>query len=167
MAITAAAPAVSPMEITGTAGDFTSGLSAMDNSMKPGERVLVELVTNIMPTGTDLQHLNSNMIAEGLKASSPSVKIVDGFPVTSFIVTKQSESNPGQTAVGPALLALIPLIPAVIIGGLVAFGLFKIESITRALVPILLITFGGVIILAALLTRKPVIEAVSRKYIPR
>ena len=56
---------------------------------------------------------------------------------------------------------LIPLIPTILVASLIGIGLFKIEEITRAIIPILL-AVGGFTVIALALIRKPLGVAAER-----
>lgn len=147
-----------PLEVVGqTIGELSTALTMMESNMEDGQKIRVELVTDSMPTDDDLAQFYSNLLADIHHVSRPTTKIVDGFPVTSFVVRKGS----------PAFAALIPLIPITIIGGLITFGITRIEALSRALMPILLVTFGGLIVLVAVLTRKPVLATAERLALSR
>ncbi len=155
---TAALPAnTMPLEMTGySVGDLQFALSSMESSMKPGEKVRLQLLTDEMPTQEDLEDFYSNMVIDGHHASMPTARVVGNVFSTELVLQKGS----------PSLALLIPMIPTAIIAGLITFGITKLSDITRALFPLILITAGSVIILAAVLTRKPVLEAAGRtKYL--
>jgi len=135
--------------------ELQAALSLAEARLSNGQTVRLDLITTRMPTALQLETMHAHMIAEGHHVSKPIAFMQEGFSVVEFKATKGS----------PILLALIPLIPTVIIGALVAFGLTKIESISKALLPLLLVTVGGVVILATVVTRKAPMEAASR-YLP-
>jgi len=61
--------------------------------------------------------------------------------------------------------ALIAIIPLAIIATMVGIGIFKLESISKALMPILLVG-GGIMVVSLALMRKP-IERVTEAYAKR
>ena len=146
-------PDAVPVEMVGqTADELSRGLSMMERTMAEGQKVRIELVTDSMPTGDDLAQFYHSLIADGHHVSRPTAKIVGGFPVTSIVMKKGS----------PALALLVPIIPTVLILGLITFGIFRIEKIANALMPILVVSFAGLIVLAIILTRKPVLSAAEK-----
>ncbi|MBU0847580.1 hypothetical protein KKH23_10380, partial [Patescibacteria group bacterium] len=96
------------------------------------------------------------MVSIGFHTTRPVSKIVEGLPVVEMTLRKGS----------PQWAMLIPLIPTLIIGGLIAFGITRIESISKAILPLTLVAIGGVVILAGVLTRRPVMEA-ARSYVEK
>jgi len=153
--------ASNPVEMVGhNTSQLAEALTRMEDSIDYGRKAKLQLITSQMPTREDLDSFYTNLAAIGFHTSKPMAKMVDGIPCTELVIRKGS----------PAWAMLIPLIPTVIIGGLVAFGLVKIESITKAIMPLVLVTLGGLIILAGVVTRPSVVRAVgetaSRKYLP-
>lgn len=132
-------------------------LLSMENSLHTGGTCLIQLATGFLPSNEDIDQFYTDMVSNGFHVSLPEVNVVEGVPITSFFAQKGS----------PLLLALIPMIPTAIIGGLVAYGIYKVNditvSLTNLLVPTLLIIFGGVIVIGALL-RKPA-ESLATAYI--
>lgn len=138
-----------------TTDDLALALNAMESSLKIGERALLELYTETLPTDVELAELYLNASAAGFHIKFPTAQIKEGVPTTDIILTKGS----------PVWAALIPLIPTLLIGGLVAFGLTRIETISKALMPLILTAVGGLIILVAVL-RRPA-ERVATRYLER
>jgi SNF family Na+-dependent transporter len=150
-----------PVEMVGhNTSQLAEALTRMEDSIDYGRKAKLQLITSQMPTKADLSSFYTNLAAIGFHTSMPVAKVVDGIPCTELVIRKGS----------PAWAMLIPLIPTVIIGGLVAFGLVKIESITKAIMPLVLVTLGGLIILAGVVTRPSVVRAVGetagRRYLP-
>lgn len=148
----------SPGVLTGTSmQELGTALNVMEDSLNSGEKARLQLATYELPPQEDLDVIWAEMIGAGFHVSKPTVRVVDGIPVTSMVLTKGS----------PVWAALIPLIVPIGIMGLVAFGLVKIETITKALFPIILAT-GGLVVLALGIMRKPAetaAEAAARKYL--
>jgi rubrerythrin len=146
----------SPEEIIGyTLGELGPSLNTMEASLPTGGKAKVQLCTTELPLQADLEEFYQNMLSVGLHTTRPTAYIDGGVAVTEFVLTKGS----------PQWEVIIPLIIPAMIIGLITFGIFKIETITKALVPILLITFGGLIVFAAVM-RKPM-EAAATKYLER
>lgn len=149
-----------PIEMVGhTPTQMTEALVRMENSIDYGRKAKLQLVTSQMPTRADLDDFYANLVMSGFHTSKPVARRIQGLPCTEIVIRKGS----------PSWAMLIPLIPTIIIGGLVAFGLVRLDTITKAIMPILLVTIGGVIILAGVLTRPsaaPAVGAIGRKYLP-
>jgi len=81
-----------------------------------------------------------------------------------YQVRIQYEKHPPTEGIAwvQALLAIIPL---AIIGSLVGIGIFKVEDLSKAIMPILLVS-GGIVIAALALIRKPV-ERVTEAYLSK
>lgn len=146
-----------PIEMSGgTRGELEYCLTMMENSIDYGQKAKLQLLTDSLPTQDSLNSLYTAMQANGFHTSRPMARYDHGIPSTEIVLRKGS----------PVWVALIPLIPTVMIVGLIAFGLTRIETISRAILPILLVTIGGIVITLAILTRKPVMET-ARQYIER
>lgn len=150
-----------------TPDELAFGLNTVDSVTQPGERLKISLVSSELPTDIELETFILEAAWAGLEVSYPTTEIIDGLPTTTFILTKGPLAPPGTTSAWA--LALIPIIPTILIVGLVAFSITQIGTITKALLPILIVTISGIILLGALLTRRHVVEAVSpvvkRKYL--
>ena len=143
---------MAPVEIVGSSQEeLASALMVMEGSLNLGERARIELCTEVLPTDGDLAVMYLDMVAIGCHVSYPTGQLIEGIPTTQFVLEKGS----------PAWPLILPLIIPALTLGLVAWGITKIESITRALVPIILISIGGLIILAA------VVSSPATKYLER
>ena len=149
-----------PVSMVGqTQGQLTEALVRMENSINYGQKAKLQLITSQMPTRADLDTFHAQLITSGFHTSKPVARSVQGFPCTELVIQKGS----------PTWAALIPILPTIFIVGLVTFGLVKLETITKAIMPILLVSVGGLIILAAVITRqgaRPLREVVGTKYLP-
>jgi len=143
---------LAPVEMVGSSQDeLVSGLMMMEDGMRLGEKARITLCTEAMPTDDDLATAYLNMVAGGCHVSYPTVRVADGIPTTEFILQKGS----------PVWAAVIPLIVPILTIGLVAWGITKVESLTKALMPLILVTIGGVIALAAIIS-KPATKYIER-----
>ena len=143
---------LAPVEIVGfSQSELASGLELMESGINYGESARVTLCTEGLPDEADLAQVYLDVLASGHHVSYPTAAVVDGIPTTEFVIKKGS----------PQWQLIVPLLVPVFIIGLVAFGITKIESITKALVPIILISIGGLIILAAVLS-KPATKYIER-----
>lgn len=133
--------------------ELAAGLNAMEDSLPSGGQARVQLCTEQMPNPEDLDTFYNDMVAIGCHVTRPTARLTDGIPTTEFVLTKGS----------PQWAALLTIIVPVLIIGLITFGIFRIETITKALVPLLIITFGGIVLIAAV-TRKPM-EAAATRYL--
>lgn len=135
--------------------DLRVALDVMENYLDVGDQVRVRICSEFMPTEQELDQLYVEIIAIGEHASQPTATIIDGIPTTDFTLRKGSPALP---------LAVIPLIGLFGILGMITFGVLKIESITKALLPLTLVIVGGVIIIAGLL-RQPATRIAERKFL--
>ena len=144
--------------ITGTSiSELGAALNVMEDSLNAGDMAKLELATYSLPPSDELDVMWAEMIASGFHISKPIARVVDEIPVTSMVLTKGS----------PAWAALIPLIVPVAVVGLIAFGIAKIETISRALFPLVL-TAGTLTVIALGLMRQPAAraaEAAAKKYL--
>lgn len=135
--------------LTGTSiSELGSALNLMEDSLVVGERAKLELATYELPSRDDLDTMWAEMVTSGFHVSRPTARVVDRVPVTSMVLTKGS----------PQWAALIPLLVPIGIVGLIAFGIVKIEAITKALFPIIL-AVGGLAVIALGLMRQPAARA--------
>ena len=135
---------LAPVEIVGfSQSELASGLMVMEDSMDVGEKARITICTEGLPTDEDLATMYLEMMAMGCHLSYPTAQVVEGVPTTEFVLQKGS----------PVWALIIPLLVPLFTIGLITFGITKIETIAKALVPIILITVGGLIILAAVLAR--------------
>ncbi len=147
---------LAPVEIVGfTQGELTSGLELMEAGINYGESARVTLCTEALPDAVDVAEMYLDILASGHHISYPISTVINGIPTTEFVIRKGSPFWP----------LIIPLIVPVLTLGLVTFGITKIESITKALVPIILISLGGLIVLGAVVS-KPATK-VATAYIER
>ena len=149
-----------PQEIFGySQSELATALTLMEDSMGMGQKARITLCTEGMPTEEELDQMFQGMKGTGCHLSRPTAGLVEGIPTTEFVLRKGS----------PQWQIIIPLLIPLFTIGLVAWGITRIESITKALVPLMLIGFGGLILLAITL-RKPaerIAERVGAKYLPR
>ncbi len=139
--------------------DLSIAFQAFDQLMKEGESFQLTLCTEQMPSHEALDTFYNQAIAIGFKVTYPQVKMVNGFTVTTFTITK-----------GFAFALLIPILVPLFTIGLIAFGIVKAKSITDTLVPILLVA-GGILIVGIALLRKPATAYIERggkiPYLPK
>jgi len=140
-----------PREIFGYPEDLATGLDLMENSMNLGEKARITLCTEGLPRQESLDAMYDDMKAIGCHLSRPTARMVGGIPTTEFVLKKGS----------PQWTMILPLIVPVLISGLITFGIFRLESITKALMPIILIG-GGLMIVLAVLARKPATAYIER-----
>lgn len=81
-----------------------------------------------------------------------------GLYYTAVVYNKLPVSTQSISALP---VAIIPLVAFGMIAVLIGIGIFKFEAITQSIGKLLLITFGGTIVIAALL-RKPIERAMTR-----
>jgi len=131
--------------------DLPGALNTMENSLAKGGQAKLELCTENMPADEDLDKLFLSATAAGFHLTYPTAKRIKGVATTELVLTKGS----------PQWGLLIPLLPTVLIVGLVAFGLVRIEEISKALLPLLITGAVGLVALT-LIVRKP-----AEKYLER
>ena len=143
---------LAPVEIVGSSqAELASGLMMMEGSLAEGEKARITFCTEAMPSDEDLAEMYLGMVAMGCHLSYPTNGVTDGVPTTEFVLQKGS----------PAWPLIIPLIVPLFTVGLIVFGITKIESITKALMPIILVSIGGIIVIAAIL-QKPATKYIER-----
>ena len=143
---------LAPVEIVGSSqSELASGLELMEAGINYGESARVTLCTEGLPNAADLAQVYLDVLASGHHISYPTSEVINSIPTTEFVIKKGS----------PQWQLIVPLLVPVFTIGLVAFGITKIESITKALVPIILISIGGLIVLAAVLS-KPATKYIER-----
>ncbi|GAI94966.1 unnamed protein product [marine sediment metagenome] len=135
--------------------DLQVALNTMEESLPEGGKAKLEICTEALPTEEDLATAYLNMAGAGFHTSYPSARIVQGVPTTQFSLQKGS----------PQWALLIPLLPTALIVGLIAFGLVRIEEISKALLP-LMITGAVGLVGVALIVRKPA-ERIAERYLPK
>ena len=133
-------------EVVGfTVGELESSLILVEDSIQYGEYAQVNLHLRELPPETDAENFYQDALDAGFHLSNPQLYYDQGVPTMSFNVRKGS----------PIWAALIPIIPTIVIAGLVAFGIVQGESISKAIMPILLTAVGGAVLVIALL-RQPI-----------
>jgi len=143
---------LAPIEIVGSSkNELASGLELMESGINYGESARVMLCTEGLPDEADLAQVYLDVLASGHHISYPTSTVINGIPTTEFVIRKGS----------PQWQLIVPLLVPLFTIGLVTFGITKIESIAKALVPIILISIGGLIVLAAVLS-KPATKYIER-----
>ncbi|MDP2729709.1 MAG: hypothetical protein Q8O55_04435 [Dehalococcoidales bacterium] len=143
---------LAPVEIVGSSqNELASALELMESGINYGESARVRLCTEGLPEAADLAQVYLDVLASGHHISYPTSTVINGIPTTEFVIRKGS----------PQWQLIVPLLVPLFTIGLVTFGITKIESITKALVPIILISIGGLIVLAAVLS-KPATKYIER-----
>ncbi len=138
-----------PVEMVGhTPTELASSLYAMEDALEEGRTAKVQLMVTQLASQEDLNIFYTRMLDAGFHTSRPVAKIVEGIPTVIFTLQKGS----------PIWTAIIALIPTAIIGGLIAFGITRVEALSKALLPLILVTIGGIVVIVAMVTRKPVLE---------
>jgi len=82
-----------------------------------------------------------------------------------YVSVDYSRPEVSSETISALPVAIIPLIAFGMIMALVGIGIFKMEDLTGSIGKLLLIVFGGTIVIAAI-TRKP-LEAAATRYIER
>jgi len=135
--------------------DLDLALDVMELETSPGKYCRIEFCTEGTPSPGIIDNLYNDIINTGHVITYPVVTVMDNITVTSFNIRRDL---PLETYFWPALIPL--LIPLATIG-LITFGIVKIDDISKALVPILLIT-GGILVLTLAIARKPAQAYIER-----
>ena len=109
----------------------------------------------------DAQAAYDHLWANGVDVRKVYVYNGKGLPYMGVVYNKQP---PGE-GISALPLAIIPLIAFGMIAALVGIGIFQLETITNNIAKLLLIVFGGTIVVA-LVARKP-LEAAATRYVQR
>lgn len=142
----------SPGALTGTSmSQLGLALNAMEDSLNEGEKARLELATEQLPAQDTLDAMWADILWAGFDVSRPTAQIVDGIPLTTMVLTKGS----------PQWTMILPLLVPIGVIGLIAFGITKIETITKSLFPLVLAT-GGLLVIALGIMRRPAAEAAER-----
>lgn len=145
---------VTPGQIIGyTTDDLTVALDAMEQTVPDGGKVKLELYTDRIPTEEALAESFLKMTAAGIHVSYPVAQRVEGVPITTIELKKGS----------PAFAAVVPLIVPVLTIGLIFFVVTKIETVAKAILPILILGVAGIVVLAGIART----ERLGTKYIGR
>jgi len=140
------------LEVVGySSSEFPGALALMEAAMEMGEKARVTICTEELPTKENLDLIHLGMLAEGCHLSKPTARLVQGIPTTEFVLRKGS----------PQWQIIIPILVPLFTIGLIAFGITKLETISKALMPIILVS-GGLLIILAVTLRKPVEKYIER-----
>jgi flagellar biosynthesis protein FliQ len=143
---------MSALELVGQdPNDLVYSLGVLEDQIKEGESLKVTLCTTELPSDEMLDNMYAVMIAAGHHVTRPVAKIESGIPVTEFNIKKGS----------PVLALIVPLLVPVLTLGLIAWGVTKINDITKALLPIILVAIGGTVAIVAFL-QKPATKFIER-----
>lgn len=143
------------MEVAGIVGyskeDLATALEVMESNINFGEKARITICTEGMPTEEELDYIFLGMVETGCHLTRPTAALVEGIPTTEFVLQKGS----------PQWQIIIPILVPLFIIGLIAWGIAKIEVISAALLPLMIVGAVGLIALA-LIVRRP-----AEKYIER
>ena len=147
-------------EIIGySAAELPSALDLMESTMEVGGKARLAICTESLPTEDELYDLYLGMLASGFHAYRPSARVIDGIPTTQLVLQKGS----------PSFAIIVPLLVPLFIIGLIAFGLVRIEAISKALLPLMIVGAVG-LVAVALIVRKPaerIAERAVERYLPK
>ncbi len=147
-------------EIIGySAVELPTALDLVESTMEVGEKACLAICTEDLPTEDELDDLYLGMIASGFHDYRPTARVIDGIPTTELVLQKGS----------PSFAIIIPLLVPLFTLGLIAFGLVRIEAISKALLP-LMITGAVGLVAVALIVRKPaerIAERAAERYLPK
>ena len=126
----------------------------------PSGLVEVRFYTASAPPPEQAQEVFDKLWANGIDVRKVSINQRTGLPYLSVIYNRPQMPVSNRVAVLP--LAIIPLVAFGMIAALVGIGIFKISDITSNIAKLMLIAFGGTILLAAVL-KKPLEAAAGRR----
>ena len=135
-----------------SAADLPSGLNSFEDSIAIGEAAYVTLVSENPITQAEADAFHNQLLAAGFHTAESLTVTSDGKLCALTIPLLKGS---------PVWALLIPMIPLLFIGGLVAFSIVKIEEISKALLP-LIITVGVFSVAAILLLRQPATEYIKK-----
>ncbi|MBA7639506.1 hypothetical protein ES703_47164 [subsurface metagenome] len=148
---------VAPQEIIGySAAELPTALDLVESTMEVGGKARLAICTEALPTEDELDDLYLGMLAGGFHAYRPTARVIDGIPTTELVLQKGS----------PSFAVIVPLLVPLFIIGLIAFGIVRIEAISKALLPLMIAGAVGVIGLA-LIVRKPAERIIAERYLPK
>jgi len=128
--------------------DLRFALDTMESSINPGEWCQLQFCTESMPTRETLDKMYLDILLTGHHITQPIAEFVSGIPTTTFNIRRDLPYPQFQWQL------IIPLIVPILIIGLIAFSIVKIESIAAALVKLIAVA-GGVAIVLAIIIRAP------------
>ena len=131
--------------------DLATALEVMESSIAFGEKARITICTEGMPTEEELDYMFLGMVETGCHVSQPTARLIDGIPTTEFDLQKGS----------PQWQVIIPVLVPLFIIGLIAFGITKLEAISKALLPLVIVGTVGLVALA-IIVRRP-----TEKYLER
>lgn len=141
-------------EIVGySASELPAALSAFESRLNVGEKARIILVSTNYLTQEEIDRFSADLLSAGFHSSPVVQEKCDNFSSVSFVLAKGS----------PEWQLLVPMIPTILIVGLIAFGIIKIETITKAILPVILVA-GGLTIIALALIRQPATKYIESKY---
>lgn len=142
------------IELKGTTtAELANALNQMESSLNYGEKAKLSITSFELPNVQELNQFYYDLVSAGFHVSKPTVRIIQDLSMTEITLTKGS----------PIWPLLISMIPTIMIGSLVAFGIVKIEAITKALVPLLLIAGGVIIATIAAISASPRAAGVAER----
>lgn len=122
---------------------------AFEQSLPPGDYFV--RITLAEPMSVTVQDIREQLVSHGINVYD--VKMLAGNQIE---IDYHKAEGIGQWQV------IIPLIVPLVIVAAVVFGIFKLESITQALIPLILVVGGVVILILAAGGKEPMTEAVKR-----
>ena len=129
---------------------------AYEQNLSPGVYEVRLTMTSPL-SQEELNGLHDHFLSSGIMVST----ITQIRKGNKYQVAIRYTKHPPSGAIASPLVTLIPVIPVALITLTVIIGIFRVEQISRALVPILLAT-GGFIIITVAMIRKPLAQAGAR-----
>ena len=137
--------------------DVESAIAA--EQVAPHGLIEVRFYTTSASPPSQAQVVFDKLWSNGIDVRKVSIVQRGGLPYLSVIYNRPA---PVQGRISVLPLAIIPLVAFGMIAGLVGIGIFKISDLTSNIAKLMLIAFGGTILLAVVL-RKPLETAAGRR----
>ena len=142
-----------------SAAELPAALDLVESTMEVGEKACLTICTEDLPTEDELEDLYLGMLVSGFHDYRPTTQVIDGIPTTQLVLQKGS----------PSFAIIVPLLVPLFTIGLIAFGLVRIEAISKALLPLMIVGAVG-LVAVALIVRKPaerIAERAAERYLPK
>jgi len=134
------------------AEDLPSSLNSLEDSIAIGEAAYVTLVSTNGITMSEVDALDAKLAENGFHLVDK-IAIINKGDLCALSIPLRKGS--------PQWALLVPLIPVLFIGGLIAFSIVKIGDITRAILPVI-IAVGVFGIAAIWMIRQPATEYIRK-----
>ncbi len=128
--------------------DLAYSLDVMEQATPIGGFCQVQVCGESPPSVDEIASFYAQISSTGHYISYPTVSVQGDVAVTSFNIRRDAPYEQYQWQL------LVPLIGSLAVPALIAFGILRIEKISSAIVPLLLIA-GGILIVTVAIVSKP------------